>query len=357
MRIVSIQSVFPQHYVEKQQIIDFIKERQRPFATPTELSRIEKLQQNICVQGRHFALPLSDYATLRDPREKEARQIPIATALGKQAVAQALQAVDLIPAQVDHIAFASSSVVTCPSIDARIVDSLAMRCDIKRTPLIGLGCAGGLVGLSRAADYLRAYPNEVVVVCAVELISTALRWEDCSLNSQSNIGLFGDASAAAVLVGADHPLALGGHALGPKVLATRCAHLRGTCDLVRTEIHPDGLFLTMAHDMSERIGASIRREVEAFLADRRMTFNDIGSWICHPGGPQTIGKMAEALNLPQQTEALMRGTLQTRGNVSSANILVLLQAHMCEHRPAPGTLSVALTYGPGFGYEFALLQW
>ena len=357
MHILSVESAFPEHYVEKRQIVDFVKERQRSFASPTELSRLEKLHQSVGVQGRHFALPLSEYETLRDSRHKHARQVPLAAALGTQAVTQALQAAGLAPSQIDHFMFASSSVMSCPTVDAHIVDTLAMRSDIKRTPLLGLGCAGGLIGLSRAADYLFAYPNEAVIVCAVELTSFVLHWEDCSINAQGNIGLFGDASAAAVLVGAEHPLALERPDLRPTIVSSRSAYLRGTCELVHIDPDADGLHLTMAHDVAERIGASIRREVETFLADHHMTLSDIGSWICHPGGPQTIGKISEALDLPAATTALMRSTLQARGNIASANILVLLQTYLREHRPAPGTFSVALTYGPGFAYEFVLLRW
>lgn len=357
MHIISVASAFPEHYIEKQQIIDFVKKRQSSFASPAELSRLEKLHKSVGVQGRHFVLPLSEYETLRDIRQKHTRQVPLAAMLGAQAATQALEAASLAPSEIDHVIFASSSVMSCPTVDAYIIDSLAMRSDIKRTPLLGLGCAGGLIGLSRATDYLLAYPSKSVVVCAVELSSFTLHWDDCSVNAQANIGLFGDASAAAVLVGADHPQALGQPGLGPTIIASRSASLRGTCELVRVDPDADGLHLTMAHDMAERIGAGIRTEVEKFLAHHRMTLSDIGSWICHPGGPQTIGKISAALDLPAAAEALMHSTLQTRGNIASANILTLLQTCMREHRPATGTFSVALTYGPGFAYEFVLLRW
>lgn len=357
MRIVSIESVFPEHYVEKQQIIEFVKQRQLAFATPSELNRLEKLHRSVGVQGRHFALPLNSYHELRDVRAKHSQSISIATDLGKRAVAQSLHAVNLPSIQADHFIFASSSVISCPTVDARIISDLELRSDVKRTPLLGLGCAGGLVGLSRAADYLRAFDHSVVVLCAVEIISLLLRWEDCSANAQTNIGLFGDASAAAVVVGSNHPLASDKRELGPTILASRSVHMHDTYTLVRTDLDADGSHPTMAHDISEHIGTNIRRETEIFLAAHGLRHSDIGSWICHPGGPNTIAKMSEALSLPAPTADLMRSMLQTYGNISSANILVLLQTFMRKQRPAPGTLGLALTYGPGFSFEFVLMRW
>ncbi|WP_082568855.1 type III polyketide synthase [Rhizobacter sp. Root1221] len=357
IRIASVESAFPGCHIAKRELIEYVKQRHQPFSTPSELARLEKLHRGVAVEGRHFALALDAYRLLRDAQSKHSALTSIATDLGRNVVARALDATGLAPTEVDHVILASSSVISCPTVDVRIISDLEMRSDVIRTPLLGLGCAGGLMGISRAADYLRAYPGGVVVFCAIELISLFLRWEDCSINAQSNIGLFGDAGAAAVLVGPNHPLARNEQMLGPSILASRSVLLRNTHTLVRVDSLSEGDHPTMAHDISDFIGAHVRREAEAFLASHRLRLSDIGSWICHPGGPKTVAKMVEALDLPAATADLMHSTLQSCGNVSSANLLVLLQTIMNKQRPAPGTHGLAVNYGPGFNFEFVLVRW
>ena len=40
---------------------------------------------------------------------------------------------------------------------------------VKRTPIWGLGCVAGAAGIARAADYLRGFPDQIVVLLSVEL--------------------------------------------------------------------------------------------------------------------------------------------------------------------------------------------
>ena len=39
---------------------------------------------------------------------------------------------------------------------------MGLRSDVVRLPLFGLGCVGGAAAVSRAADYVRAYPDQVL---------------------------------------------------------------------------------------------------------------------------------------------------------------------------------------------------
>jgi alkylresorcinol/alkylpyrone synthase len=44
-----------------------------------------------------------------------------------------------------------------------------------RTPILGLGCAGGVAGVARAAHYVRAYPDRIALIVSVELCSLTLQ--------------------------------------------------------------------------------------------------------------------------------------------------------------------------------------
>ncbi len=86
---------------------------------------------------------------------------------------------------------------------------------IRRVPIFGLGCVAGAAAISRAADYVRAYPDQIAVVLSVELCSLTLQREDVSMANLISAGLFGDGAAAVIVAGADCGLS------GPSILATR----------------------------------------------------------------------------------------------------------------------------------------
>jgi len=49
--------------------------------------------------------------------------------------------------------------------------------NIRRVPIFGLGCVAGAAAISRAADYVRAYPDQAALVLSVELCSLTLQRE------------------------------------------------------------------------------------------------------------------------------------------------------------------------------------
>src|SRR5204863_10141350 len=89
------------------------------------------------------------------------------------------------------------------SIDGRLVNRMHLSPRIRRTPIFGLGCVAGAAGMARAADYVRAYPDQIAVLLAVELCSLTLQREDLSIANLIASGLFGDGAAAVVIAGAD----------------------------------------------------------------------------------------------------------------------------------------------------------
>ena len=104
-----------------------------------------------------------------------------------------------------HLFFVTVTGIATPSIDARLVNRLGLRSDVKRTPIFGLGCVAGAAGIARAADALRAFPDEVAVLLSVELCSLTLQRDDLSIPNLIASGLFGDGAAAVVLTGAARP--------------------------------------------------------------------------------------------------------------------------------------------------------
>src|SRR5579875_2353666 len=159
--------------------------------------------------------------------------IKVAEQLGERAIDCALQSAGLARDQINAIFFVSVTGVASPSIDALLVNRLGLSAHIKRTPIFGLGCVAGAAGLARAADYVRAYPDQIAVVLSVELCSLTLQRDDLSIANIIASGLFGDGAAAAVL-GAP------GDAPAPRIVDTRSIVFPGTEEILGWELVNSG---------------------------------------------------------------------------------------------------------------------
>ena len=54
----------------------------------------------------------------------------------------------------------SSTGLSTPSIEAKVMNQLPFSAKTKRIPIWGLGCAGGAAGLSRAYEYVFVCPGQ-----------------------------------------------------------------------------------------------------------------------------------------------------------------------------------------------------
>ncbi|HJS74033.1 MAG TPA: type III polyketide synthase, partial [Vicinamibacteria bacterium] len=167
MKIAGVGRAFPRHYYPQAVLSEALKKHwaKRHF----NLDRLDQLHQNVLVDGRHLALTLDEYETLDSFTAANDAFIRVAIEVGARAVENVLEASRLGTQDVSHLIYVSTTGIATPSVDARIVNRIGLRSDIKRTPLFGLGCVAGAVGITRAADYLRAYPDEAVVLLSVEL--------------------------------------------------------------------------------------------------------------------------------------------------------------------------------------------
>jgi alkylresorcinol/alkylpyrone synthase len=241
--------------------------------------------------------------------------------------------------------------VATPSIDARLVNRLGLRPDVKRFPLFGLGCVAGAAATARAADYVRAFPDHVAVVLSVELCSLTMQREDLSIPNLIATGLFGDGAAAAVVAGADRRTG------GPRIEATRSVFYPNSEDVMGWEISEQGFKVVLAASVPEVVRRHLRRDVDAFLGDHDLARSDVVSWVAHPGGPKVLEAMADSLELPENALELTWENLRQVGNLSSTSVLMVLEQTIERRRPDCGEWGVMLAMGPGFCSELVLLRW
>lgn len=349
VKIAAVGRALPPHYYDQQTLLAALQRRWADrFFNP---ERIERLHRNVLVGGRHLALPLEEYEGLTTWGKANDAWIRVAQEVGGQAVLDGLSKAGLSKDEIDALIFVTVTGVATPSIDARLINRLGLQPQVKRMPIFGLGCVAGAAGISRAADYVRAYPDQVAVLLSVELCSLTLQAEDLSIPNLIATGLFGDGAAAVMVVGDDRD------ADGPEIVATRSVFYPDSEKVMGWDISESGFRIVLSADVPEVVREHLRRDVDAFLAENGLTRADISSWVCHPGGPKVLEAMQEALELPDGALDVTWRSLQEVGNLSSTSVLLVLAETLENHRPEPGSWGMITAMGPGFCSELVLLRW
>lgn len=353
MKIAAVGTALPPHFYDQATLLAALERRwqDRLF----NLERLQRLHANVLVGGRHLALPIEEYDELTTWGKANDAWIRVAQEVGEAAIRQALDRAGLLPTDVSAFFFTTVTGVATPSIDARLINRLRMSPQIKRLPLFGLGCLAGAAGIARAADYVRAYPDQVALLLSVELCSLTLQGEDLSIPNLIASGLFGD-GAAAVLIAGSERRDLAGPA-GPEIVATRSIFYPDSERVMGWDISETGFKIVLSADVPKMVEEHMKEDVDSFLGDHGLSRADISSWVCHPGGPKVLETMQEALQLPPGALDVTWRSLREVGNLSSTSVLLVLEETIAKHRPAPGSWGLLTAMGPGFCSELVLLRW
>jgi predicted naringenin-chalcone synthase len=319
-----------------------------------EAQRLLSVYSTAGVAARASVVPIEDVFFPGDFETQNDRYAEIARETGVDLACRALASAGIDRSEIDLVVSVSCTGFMIPALDAYVADALCLGPRLVRLPITESGCAGGVVALARATDYLEAHPDRAALVLAVEFSSlTFQRWDRSATNVVST-AIFGDGGAAVVLVGSAHPAAA-----RARVRVTECESVffKGTTHLMGFRLRNQGLQIVLDRGLAPFVRREVLGVVERFLSDRGLSRTDVTRWILHPGGRRIIEVMTERLGLDQADLAPTEAVLSEHGNMSSVTVLFVLDEMLRAARPpASGERGVMGAFGPGFGAEFALLE-
>jgi alkylresorcinol/alkylpyrone synthase len=349
MRISGVATAFPKYRFSQQEVAEALSEQWADkVPSPVLLSR---MMCRAGVEQRHFVLPLDRYLPMDTWGKANNEWIQAAEELAERALLEAVERAELTLDDIGAVFFVSVTGIASPSIEARLMNRVRLPLNVKRIPIFGLGCVAGAAGIARAADYVRAFPNQAAALIAVELCSLTWQREDLSVANLISSALFGDGAAAVVVAGAELKQK------GPQVLASCSSFYRGTEDVMGWDISEKGFRIVLSPAVPEMVFQHLSADVDRFLSAQGLSKTDIHSWIMHTGGPKVLTATAEVLGLPPGALDVSWEVLRQVGNLSSASVLVVLERYMHERRPPAGSYSILAAMGPGFCAELVLLLW
>ena len=209
---------------------------------------------------------------------------------------------------------------------------------MRRVPVFGLGCAGGVSGLSLAARLAAVEADTTVLVVVLELCSLAFRIDRRTKEDAVASALFADGAAALVL-----------RANAKVGLAQICGSAEhiwpDTLDVMGWIFDPVGFGVVLSRSVPIFVERRFPPVAKKLLAAVGLRNEDVGRYICHPGGGKVVDAVEMALKLKRGSLDHERDVLREFGNMSAPTVLFALERVL--RAPQKGMLALS-ALGPGF---------
>lgn len=305
---------------------------------------------NAKIEERYFSVPMDWYNNEQTFESKNQTYIDSCNALGVECCNKCFAQAGITASEVDYVIFVSTTGLATPSIDARLINLLGMRSDIRRTPVWGLGCAGGAAGLSQAYHYLLGHPKDRVLLVAIELCGLTFQQNDFSRSNFVATALFGEGAAAVLLSGEHTPDS------GIEILDTRSTFWPDSLDVMGWNLMNSGLQVVFSQSIPRIVETRAWENLTNFLQSHNLKVEDISYFVLHPGGAKVIEAYESALNVPADRFEICKDVLRRYGNMSSVSVLFVLDEHMRRFDVGNGKFGVISALGPGFCSESMLVR-
>jgi alkylresorcinol/alkylpyrone synthase len=340
-----VATAVPEHVIDQEAARDqsriLFADRMRDY------DRLARVFETTGIERRYSVRPVPWFSEPHGWPDRTDAYLEGASELFERVARKALDAANLPASAIDAVVTVSSTGITTPSLEARILPRMGFRPDVERTPVFGLGCAGGVTGLAIASRLASARPGTTVLLVAVELCTLAFRLDRATKADIIATSLFGDGAAAAIVSSDDELTAIAN-------FTGATEHLwPDTLDIMGWGVDDFGLGVLLSRSLpgfvEKRYRASFGEAVARLAIDRE----SIERVVCHPGGTKVLEAIESALSLANGALDLERGVMRDFGNMSSPTVLFVLERAIEAGLPAQSMLAAL---GPGFTASFVALS-
>src|SRR5215831_12497157 len=315
VRILSLATASPPNELPQDEVVKAATELLSPRYPGFE--RMAPVFTTAGIRTRQSVVPFEWFFEPKDWPQRTEAYTAGAVDLFARAAEAALAQARLTGADVDAIVTVSSTGIATPSLEARAMSRLGFRCDVARVPVFGLGCAGGVTGLSLAGRLAQARPGSVVLMVSVELCTLACRLDEMTSANIVATALFGDGAAACVVRAGEGGVA--------EIEAAGEHTWPDSLDIMGWNVDPLGFGVIFDRSIPTFTIDHFRPALEDVLERMGIGFADVDRFICHPGGAKVIEALEKSLDLGQGALTFEREVLADHGNMSAPTVLFVLE--------------------------------
>lgn len=330
--IKGISSAFPEYFYKQE---DIIKLGRSLFSNNPNFNKMTKVYDNSGVKSRFLVNNIDWYKENHNWKERNFLFKKNSISLLEKSIYSTLKKSFLKANQIGAIILVNTTGLATPSIDAELINLFNFASDIRRLPIFGFGCAGGVLGLNRGVEIQKSI-KKPVLVCNVELCSLTFRPQILSKENIISTALFGDGASSYVI---DHD----GEC---KVLKSIDYTWKNSLDLMGWSVENDGLGVIFDKEIPKFIEDQLLKIVLKFFS-----INDKG-FVLHSGGMKIINAYKKIFK-NHYTIKFSEEILSNYGNVSSVSVLLVLKK-IIENNIKGNFIMSAM--GPGFSAGISELE-
>jgi alkylresorcinol/alkylpyrone synthase len=341
--LLSLATAVPPYVIEQSEAK--VRAREAFGGNKALFDRLSGVFDNAGIARRHIVAPQDWYMTGHGWHDRNAVYLKASEQLFIDAATAAIEKAGLTPRDIDGIVSVSTTGIATPSLEARVSSRIGLRDDVRRVPVFGLGCAGGVNGLSIASRLALADPGSIWLFVTVETCSISIRLDSDDPAAVVATALFGDGAAAAVVTSGLHSL----------------AHITGTAEkiwpdtlrIMGWDVDDPGLSVVFDRAIPPFIEAELADAVDGMCKQLGIDREEIDRFCCHPGGVKVIDAIETSLKLNQGELNLEREVLRDYGNMSAPTVMFVLERLL--ERGLPDKVMMT-AFGPGFTCAGMLLE-
>jgi alkylresorcinol/alkylpyrone synthase len=347
-RIIALATAVPSHRLDQGNVAARVEQL---FGRSPDFERLMPVYANSGIRCRYSVMPFEWFDAAHDWPDRNRAYLSGALDLIETAAGRALDHAGVALDEVGAIVTVSTTGIATPALDAQLMERLRLPRHVERLPIFGLGCAGGALGLGKAAALAASLPGKAVLFLVVELCTLQFRRDDLSRSNIVATALFGDGAAAAVLRCDER-------ATGPAIVARGEHTWPKSLDIMGWDVAADGLKAIFSRDIPRLVTSELGPVVRDFLGRHGLTLGDIDRFVCHPGGPKVIDAYETIFGPCFPGAAAARQSLADYGNMSAASVMFVLEQMLAQTAAAGERFGRALltALGPGFSAGFVVLD-